>query len=170
MSDKQAPVDRADASFREHRESVHRYLLRRTRDRHEAEELTQRVFVDAAAALSNPTCNPDSMLAWLYAIAERRLVDELRRRARATEHVREIARRRPPQIDGYAPDLVEAIRSAVSILPADQRQVVVMKVFEGRSFAEIASIVNATEAACKMRFSRAIRQVRTFLDEQGHAP
>lgn len=171
LSDKQSPVDRVEASYREHRDSIRRYLLRRTRDHHEAEELTQRVFVDAAKALSNPACEPESMLAWLYAIADRRLVDELRRRARASSHVRRLSSSSvSPDALEYGGDLVGAIRGAVSNLPPDQRKVVVMKVFEGRSFAEIASVSGASEAACKMRFSRAIRQVRASLDDQGHAP
>lgn len=174
LTDKDTPgtrVDRAESSFREHRDSVLRYLLRRTRDRHEAEELTQRVFVDAAAALSDPECNPESMLAWLYAIADRRLVDELRRRERAGAYVRELIHRAPWHGDvEYDRELVSAIRSAVLDLPLDQRRVVVMKIFEGRSFAEIARMVGSTEAACKMRFSRGIRVVRASLDQQGHRP
>ena len=84
--------DRAATTFREHRQSVYRYLLRKTSDHHEAEELTQRVFVDAAVALSNADFAPDSMLAWLYTVAERRLIDELRRRKSASRVLHELVR------------------------------------------------------------------------------
>jgi RNA polymerase sigma factor (sigma-70 family) len=110
------------------------------------------------------------MLAWLYAIADRRLVDELRRRSRAASHVRNYIHSAPRDGFEYGSDLIRAIRSSISDLPADQRRVVVMKVFEGRSFAEIASSLDITEAASKMRFSRAIRLVRASLDCEGYAP
>ena len=45
-----------------------------------------------------------------------------------------------------------------------------MKVFEELPFAEIAARLNTTEAACKMRFSRAARQLREALREEGLEP
>jgi RNA polymerase sigma-70 factor (ECF subfamily) len=167
VSDKQTPPDRAGLSFREHQASVYRYLLRRVNNHHEAEELTQRVFVDAAAALSDPNCRPDSMLAWLYTIAERRLVDELRRRTGTSAHLRQLPRNSMAADDAYGPALADAIRRSIERLPSSQRRVVVMKVFEGRPFAEIAEVVESSEAACKMRFSRAIRLVRAALAAVG---
>jgi DNA-directed RNA polymerase specialized sigma24 family protein len=48
--------------------------------------------------------------------------------------------------------------------------VVKMKILEGRPFAEIAERVGATEAACKMRLSRAVVQLKTELNERGLGP
>jgi RNA polymerase sigma-70 factor (ECF subfamily) len=166
VADKQTLEDRATATFRQHRQSVYRYLRRRTSDHYEAEELTQRVFVDAAVALSKDDFQPDSMLAWLYTVAERRRVDELRRRSNAAETVRQFAQlggSRPPH---YGTAVAETLRSAIAGLPVDQRSVVVMKLLEGRTFAEIASVMGATEGACKMRLSRALKALRARLDEE----
>jgi RNA polymerase sigma-70 factor, ECF subfamily len=159
--------DRVATAFRQHHDRVYRYLLRRTRDPLEAEELTQQVFADAAAALRYE--RPNSILAWLYTVAERRFVDEVRRRNRA------------PVVDGRAiettasiaehvPEVRRALVNAVAALAPDQRQVVVMKLFRGYSFSEIATTLHVSEAACKMRFSRAIRAVRSALAEQGCEP
>lgn len=162
------PQDLAEEAFRRHSAQVYRYLLRRTGDEGEAEELTQRVFADAAAALSSSD-PPDSLLAWLYAVAERRFVDELRRRSRLREALRRRpeADRTPPQ---YGPSAARALAAAIGHLPGAARQVVVMKLLEGRSFAEIANAVGVSEAACKMRFSRALAQLREDLKEQGWSP
>ncbi|MBA3736534.1 MAG: sigma-70 family RNA polymerase sigma factor [Actinobacteria bacterium] len=67
MTDKE-PHGLAEEAFRRHSAQIYRYLLRRTGNESEAEELTQRVFADAAAALSSSD-PPDSLLAWLYAVA-----------------------------------------------------------------------------------------------------
>jgi DNA-directed RNA polymerase specialized sigma24 family protein len=45
-----------------------------------------------------------------------------------------------------------------------------MKVFEGRSFAEIAVEVGATEEACRMRFSRGLASLRRQLERRGVTP
>ena len=45
-----------------------------------------------------------------------------------------------------------------------------MKLVQGRSFAEIASALDATEGACRMRFLRGLEQLRVFLEEQEVTP
>lgn len=165
-------VERLDAgqAFERHGRQLYRYLLRRTGNAHDAEELTQRVFVDAATALSRGD-RPDSMLAWLYAIAERRFVDEVRRRARAADFVagtRNGAEREDTR--DYGVPIAAAIQRGIEALPPEQRMVVVMKVLEGRSFGEIARAVKATEGACKMRFARGVRQLQESLRREGIEP
>src|SRR5438128_815311 len=71
----------AESAFRRHYGDVYRYLRRRTRDHHEAEELTQRVFADAAASLDGA----ETPLAWLYTVARRRFADQARRAGRTVE-------------------------------------------------------------------------------------
>lgn len=165
----QAGSDPAEDAYRNYRDHVYRFLLRRTRDPDEAEELTQRVFADAASALKHEA-PPRSLLSWLYAVAERRLIDEIRRRVTAR---RGLVLLRPPE---EAPDLVYSaeilagVRRALENLPPAQRRIVVMKILEGKSFAEIADELGLTEAACKMRLSRAIAQVKDDLRNQGLAP
>src|SRR5919202_2104695 len=69
--------DLSERAFRRHYGDVYRFVRRRTRDHHEAEELAQQVFADAAASLRADGRPP---LAWLYAVAKRRFADEARRR------------------------------------------------------------------------------------------
>lgn len=170
MSDKQRVSNEIAAAFREHRQTIYRYLLRRTRDTHQAEELTQRVFVDAATALARGD-TPDSLLAWLYAVAERRFIDESRRRMRADEYLKNVSLEQMQAGETeYGPEVVKALRRGLQRLPEEQRHVVIMKIFEGKSFADIARRVGASEGACKMRFARGIRSLRDFLSNQGITP
>jgi RNA polymerase sigma factor (sigma-70 family) len=160
----------ADLAFREHGAKVYRFLLRKTGNHHDAEELTQRVFADAAAALTSRHPQPRSMLAWLYAVADRRFVDEVRRRVVSRRAFALLPR------NEEAPDLAEsrevtrALECAIKALPEDQRTVVIMKVLEGRRFSEIAATLQITEAACKMRLSRAVARIKRDLNDQGLQP
>jgi RNA polymerase sigma-70 factor (ECF subfamily) len=164
-----AGSDSAEHAYRDYRGHVYRFLLRRTRNSHEAEELTQRVFADAASALEDEE-PPRSLLSWLYTVAERRLVDEIRRGVSAR---RGLILLRPPEEApdlAYSAEILAGVRQALANLPEDQRRIVVMKVLEGRSFAEIAREFEISEAACKMRLSRAITQVKSDLRKQGLGP
>ncbi len=166
MSDDNEQRRATEQAFRRHSGQIYRYLLRLTGDHYEAEELTQRVFTDAAAALSssNP---PESLLGWLYAVAERRFVDELRRRKRLADFVAATPRE-PRHADvHYGRAVARALGREIDKLPPEQREVVIMKVLEGRAFADIAARVGASEGACKMRFSRAIRTLRDSLRREG---
>jgi DNA-directed RNA polymerase specialized sigma24 family protein len=58
----------------------------------------------------------------------------------------------------------------VAELPESQRQVVVAKLWEGRSLAEIAGRLGTSEAACKMRLARGLAQLRDRLKEEGVEP
>jgi RNA polymerase sigma-70 factor (ECF subfamily) len=169
VSDKPAESDPADAAFRRHHDDVYRYLLRRTGSHLDAEELTQRVYLDAASALRRE--RPRSILAWLYAVAERRFIDEVRRRSRTQRaDMPDIADPRQEAALTYGPLTVQAISRALRRLSDDDRRIVVMHLLEGQPFAAIAAELAISEAAAKMRFSRALRRLRDDLTEEGIEP
>jgi RNA polymerase sigma-70 factor (ECF subfamily) len=159
----------AELAFRRHHAQIYRYLRRKTGDWDRAEDLAQEVFEHAAAALGNGEWQPASMLAWLYTIAQRRFVDEARRRGLSSSNLplddslEEVAAE-------YGPNVARAIREGISRLSPDQRQVVGMKLLRGSSFADIATAMEVSEAAAKMRFQRALSALRVDLEEQGIGP
>lgn len=156
----------AELAFRRHHAQIYRYLRRRTGDPHRAEDLAQEVFADAAVALSRGE-QPSSMLAWLYTIAQRRFADEARRRSRTPAGVRlddivdELA------APDYATELGRALRESLARLAPNERRVISMKLLRGSSFREIASTLEVSEAAAKMRFQRALAVLRADLEQQG---
>ena len=171
MAEIEAVGSRSEEAFRRHYVHVFRYLRRRLPSHEEAEDLTQAVFADAAARLESFQAGETPVLAWLYTVAQRRLVDRPRALARG-ESLAELAAERLHAVgpSGYGGDVAAALRDALAGLPEKQRQVVVMKLLNGLSFAEIAERVGATEAACKMRFARGLEAVRTQLEQAGLAP
>jgi RNA polymerase sigma-70 factor, ECF subfamily len=160
----------AEYAFRQHRTEIFRYLRRRTGNGDQAEELTQQVFADAAITLSRMDASPRSLVGLLYTIARRRFADEVRRNGHQGERVPldEIDDELPaPE---YGCNVAHAIHDAIARLPEEQRRVVCLRLIEGWSFAEIASLTGATEAAAKMRFRRALASLRRDLERQGMHP
>jgi RNA polymerase sigma factor (sigma-70 family) len=164
--------DVAESAFRRHYGQIYRFVRRRSASDEQAEDVTQTVFADAAAASARLRPDASLLLGWLHQVARRRLADEARRDSRTPsnvlplEVVREVA----------GPDALSsahsgsALRKAIARLPRGQRDVVVLKLIEGRSFAEIGERLNASPAACKMRLVRALETLRDELEKEGITP
>jgi RNA polymerase sigma factor (sigma-70 family) len=158
--------DVADRAFRRHYDHVYRYVRRRTRDHHRAEDLTQQVFAEAVAGLQE---SASPALAWLYTVAQRRFADEARRETLA----RRLSVLQPVAGEGsreYGADAAAALGSALDRLPAGQREVVVLKLLRGVRFAEIGERLGISTEAAKMRFTRALEALRSELEEEGLRP
>jgi RNA polymerase sigma factor (sigma-70 family) len=156
-----------EGAFRRHYGHVYRYLNRRLRDPARAEELAQEVFAAAAADLPDDAEGGPPPLAWLYTVAKRRFADEARRRGRERRLVGLLTAGRPAE---YGPRLSSDLREALERLPSGQRAVVVLKLLRGLSFAQIGHELGLSEAAAKMRFVRALRELRADLTERGIEP
>lgn len=161
------------AAFRRHYGEVYRFLRRRTESDEVAEDLAQAVFADATARLHQLEHEDSSVLAWLYTVARRRLVDRARAAARGQGTLASLdgVRAQPvEEVLEYGAQLGVLIGASIRGLPEGQRQVVVMKLLEGRPFAEIAERMGVSEAACKMRFSRGLESLRSELSRRGVEP
>jgi RNA polymerase sigma-70 factor, ECF subfamily len=158
----------ADSGVRSQYRLIYRYLFHRTGDSDRAADLTQETFASAARALAS--ADTKEPLGLLYRTAQRRFIDELRRR-RANPIVVQLDDVELEALPaGYGREIVAALRRALGTLSDDHRDVVVWKLFEDRSFAEIARRAGVSEDACKMRFSRALRALRAELEKEGIRP
>lgn len=157
--------------FRSHHREIYSFVRRRTASPHDAEDIVQSVFASAVAHLDEARCQSPGVLLWLYTAARHRLIDEARRR-RAHEpplplhEAGELAA--PERI--YGVDVAHALARAIKSLPSSQQRIVVMRLIEGRSFAEIAEATRSTEAACKMRLARGLDAMRSDLRKEGLEP
>ncbi|HKN63421.1 MAG TPA: sigma-70 family RNA polymerase sigma factor [Gaiellaceae bacterium] len=163
-------TDPAAEAFERHYGNVYRFVRRHGTGREEAEDLTQEVFAAAVSALDEARVESPPPLRWLYTVAQRRLIDAARRgRLRP---VTTAAYDEEPGADeaAYGWEVAEALARAVAELPDSQRRVVVAKLWEGRSLAEIAGRLGTSEAACKMRLARGLARLRDRLKEEGVEP
>jgi RNA polymerase sigma-70 factor (ECF subfamily) len=158
----------AEAAVRRHRAQVFRYLRRRTGSDELADDLTQDVFLTAAARLARLELG-ETPLAWLYTVAKSRLLDEARRAQRRPQVVPLELATTVAEFD-YPQELASALRSAAFRLPPSDRELIGRRLFGERSFAELALNLGTSEAAVKMRYLRALRALRAELEEEGIEP
>ena len=104
---------------------------------------------------------------WFYAIASHRLIDVLRRERRVT--AREVsgdALPEPPTGGGASvrDEIdVDAIHTALALLPARQREVIEALKFQDQSVREVASRLSMTESAVKVTAHRGYRALKRLL-------
>ncbi|HRC57811.1 MAG: RNA polymerase sigma factor [Myxococcales bacterium] len=150
------------------------YLLRMARQRATADDLLQQTFlkVHRARAAFVPGADP---VPWIYSIAHRTFLDEARRSKRAvvgvatTEDLPEIAADLLGRSPGTAeeprhdPAVTKAALAALSNLPEQQREAVVLTKLDGKSVAEAAAIAGTTVGAMKVRAHRGYSALRKVL-------
>lgn len=147
--------------LRRYQNRVFGLALRMLADRAEAEDVTQEVFVTAWRQLGELT-EPGAVRTWLFRIAHRQCLGVLRKRksrkTEPTDTLPETASANPatdPERAAQTGAGVEALRQALTGLPAPQRVVWLLAEVDGLSYAEIAKVVGASEQSVRGRLSRA---------------
>jgi RNA polymerase sigma factor (sigma-70 family) len=150
---------------------VYRYCCRMLGNRQDAEDAVQDVLVKAYQSISGykPTV---SFSAWLYRIAGNHCLNLLRRR-RMQGHFLRVFRPDTAAAAGPEQTMEErlyspALEAALGRLSLEERNLLVLRVFEEQTFLEISAILNITPNALHKRMERIKRKVReTMQAEEG---
>jgi RNA polymerase sigma factor (sigma-70 family) len=155
--------------YERHSDLVYRYCLRMLSSREEAEDATQSTFFQAVRALRRGVV-PNFEQAWLLTIARNecksRYRASARRRACELTHdpqtLAEFAEVTPTGGDGR----LIGVQGALSRLPETQRRALLLREWQGRSYAEIARELGVSLAAVEALIFRARRGLARELGEE----
>jgi RNA polymerase sigma factor (sigma-70 family) len=148
---------------------VLRFARRRVGSTEDAEDVTQEVFSNAAAQLDGDE-EVSPTLAWLYTVAKRRIADEARRRGRSRTVSLEVVAEPAAAELSYGQEVAQALAASLSAMPEGQRRVVVGRLLQGRSFADLGQELGTSEEACRMRFMRGLQHLREEFTREGLEP
>ena len=134
-------------------------------DRHLAEDAAQEVFAVACRDLRSLR-DRDKFGPWLGGICRNVCGQMLRVKTRSTPLLEEPV---AGAAEGQSQEREEsdAVRRAVWQLPAGERELIVMRYFNGFSQARISHVLDLTPAAVNGRLTRAKRRIAEFLKQQG---
>jgi RNA polymerase sigma factor (sigma-70 family) len=149
--------------YRLHVEDVYRYALGVLANRSDAEDVTQTTFLNAYRSYRDGTL-PAKPLNWLITIAHNVCRQRFRSAARRP---REVAL--DPQLSAASEDQVEGFRAqdiqrALAALTFTQRSALAMRELEGRSYREIAAMLDLSESAVETLIFRARKAFREQLE------
>ena len=148
------------------------FVYRMVGDRDRAEELVQDTFLRVHRHLHRFD-RERNFSTWIYTIAANLARNELRRRSASpfilTDPALWTSSATPsapepedlinrPDLDLDREEAVETVRRTVERLSRDHREVLVLRELEGKSYEEIAEIVNASLGTVKSRLNRARHQ------------
>jgi RNA polymerase sigma-70 factor (ECF subfamily) len=162
------PVDAAfEALYRASRDDVFAYVAGLLRDRSAAEDVTAQAFERAYRKRSRFDGRKGSRRAWLFGIARNAALDELRRRRRQTELTADPEDVETPNPEQGAEVALRraALRQAIDLLDARERELISLKFFAGLSNGEIAGVIGVSESNAGTKLHRAIEKLRRACNE-----
>jgi len=145
---------------------IHRYIYIKVRDRAEAEDLTQDVFIRALESINTYRWRDLPFAAWLFKIAHNRVIDHVRKQSKE---------KRAPLEEAYARSVEDPIqmterdyevyqlKEALEQLPEAQRDVATLRFIGQLSIAEVAHTLGKSEGTVKALQFNATASLRKAL-------
>jgi RNA polymerase sigma-70 factor (ECF subfamily) len=151
---------------------IYRYLYYRTGNTAEAEDLAEKVFLQALSHLPTYRHRGHPFGAWLFAIAHNLVANWHRARARHRVLPLEDARSLAVDPDDQVERAEETarVRAYVAELPWDRQYLLFLKFAEERSNGEIAALLGRSEGAVKALLHRTLRQMRRNMEMRRDGP
>jgi RNA polymerase sigma-70 factor (ECF subfamily) len=158
------------AIYERHFDGVYGYLLTALRDRHEAEDSAQEVFIRMLRALPQYEFRGTPFEAWLFRIVRNHTLNVKQRSAPVSpadpasiDLWRDHRDRRLAETNatsGADRDLLVFVER----LPPSQRQVLVLRYMVGLDWIDIATVLGRTSGAVRQLEQRALSYLRTRLE------
>jgi len=156
---------------RAHSARVYRLAYRLTGNQHDAEDLTQEVFVRVFRSLSSYT--PGTFEGWLHRITTNLFLDSARRKQRirfeglADEMAHRLPGSEPTPAEAFDDShLDDDVQAALKALPPEYRAAVVLCDIEGFSYEEIAVTLGVKLGTVRSRIHRGRAQLRAALEHR----
>lgn len=166
-----------------HKRGVFNFCLKMLGDRAAAEDALQEVFLRVVRSAKDWE-RQAKLTTWIYTIARNHCIDAIRkathRKTASLDHPLKGSEEEGSALmdrvadEGIGPDrgaesarMRERIASAIAALPAEQREVFVMREHAGMPFKDIASVVGVPENTVKSRMRYALEHLRESLRRSG---
>jgi RNA polymerase sigma factor (sigma-70 family) len=154
--------------YRRHERSIAGFMMRRTGSAELAADLTAEVFAAALLSWRQRARPVLDERAWLFGIAQHKLVDS-HRRGRVEDDARRHLGMRATLVSDESLALIEALTAEtpalalIEQLPAEQRVAITARVIDGRGYGEIASELCLSEQVVRKRVSRGLQRLRELI-------
>jgi RNA polymerase sigma-70 factor (ECF subfamily) len=151
------------------------FIRRMVGDRHRGEDIFQEVFLTVWAKRKQYQF-PRPFKSWLFAIAANQCHAQARRRAFMEVWLPDphdlpspADEKGSPADTAIATETAALVAAAVQELPAQQRAVVAMRIWNGLSYPEIAEALGRTEATIRSHMHHGLLAMRRYLEPRMNA-
>jgi RNA polymerase sigma-70 factor (ECF subfamily) len=130
-----------------------------------AEDISSQTFIKALKAINTYSEDKGTFSAWLYRIAKNNLVDYYRGHKNNLNVDDLWYLEDDTDIEGSADKriMLDKVKECLTHLKKEQREVVILRVWDELAYSEIAEILEKSEDNCKMIFSRSLEKLKQEL-------
>ena len=159
-------MDSIERIIDEYGRKIYKYCYGMLRNRQEAEEAVQEVFIKAYKNMDKMH-EIKSISSWLYKVAYNHCLNLIRKRKLlffmpVIEDIKMEAAYYAPDIENNG--LSEQLTSVMSKLSAEDRSVLIFRAIEEKSYEEIAVIFDKQPDAVRKQYERARKKVKGYLE------
>jgi RNA polymerase sigma-70 factor (ECF subfamily) len=153
--------------FVEHADELRRFLVGILRDHNTASDVLQITFAKAVEV--GHTAREETLKGWLFRVAYNEAIVVKRRQAVRRRAAETLAAEGPPDVPPPDSRLVrfedvERVRTAMQVLPPEQREVVKLRMYEEMKFIDIAAKLNVPLGTVLTRMQAALKKLRKALE------
>ncbi len=172
-------VQSFEALFQAHHLAVLRYARRRLGEDDAAWDVVSETFLVVWRSWEKRPSKASEALPWLYAIAGNAVRNRRRSQVRAARLTARLARtgsavtaEQTGAVDAVADEAVrrDQARRALERVSDDDREVLLLAVWEGLDVAGLATALSVSPAAAKVRLHRARRRLQALIEESAQLP
>jgi RNA polymerase sigma factor (sigma-70 family) len=128
-----------------------------------ADDCVQEAFVE----LARQSICPENPAAWLYRVVRNRALNAVRAERRRTAHEQSAAEaraaRKPNEAD---PAEAAGLNDSLATLDATAREIIVLRVWGGLAWQEIAELVGGSKTTAQRTYVQALEQLRNHWEPQ----
>lgn len=150
--------------YRNYYTPLFRYILTRIKDRAEAEDMTQIVFMKIWNHIPSWNTEHTSPLAFFFTVARNTLIDHFRKNKKevvSDEIVYNLSLSKDSGEDITKDrEIKEEIRNAILKLSPDQQEIIILYYMNDMTYREISQMINKQEDAIRQLHSRAVKKLR----------
>ncbi|MFH1286986.1 MAG: RNA polymerase sigma factor [Candidatus Magasanikbacteria bacterium] len=148
-------------------EKIYTFVFYKTSHKETAEDLTSKVFFKALKKIAQFDHEKGTFSSWLYKIARNTVIDFYRQNKKhsniddfwnlASEEI----------IEQYVDTRMdrEVLQKYMAELTSEQRDIVLLRTWQGMSHREISEVLDKSEESCRMAYSRGLKKLREVMPE-----
>ena len=159
--------------YKNYREDIFRFLRSKVYDSELAEDLTQAVYLNVIRAVSSGRYKQKRDKAWLTKIAMNEFINHYRKKVKRktdslSAYPKEVIKNSSPNPEEILLelDIIERLRVLVDRLPAKEREIIHLRVYQEMSFKEIEVVTEDNPNTSRGYYRKAVIRLRQMMREE----
>lgn len=157
----------AEEIFREYSDRILGYIRCQIKNPEDAEDLHSEIFEKVVRSLDSYDPEKASVCTWIYTITRNRLTDYFRTRHVSSELPEEIVSETDPFSEIYEEETLKELAEALSSLPEQERDVIVLTYYEKYTLKELCPMMDLTYGQIKRVHQKALAHMKEYLMAKG---